>query len=352
MLCVSGAFWLVMRDAGADAPKPSRVALLVGLPILATMVKLTGAGVGVGLVLAYLWERDFRRVGWLAVSGVLALSTIPVFDAIFGHFSDYALRLQASHPLDIDRASMAWATPPVLLYLVAVIVVALGPRTRGLDAASPARAAVRVLLVTLGIGLTSFLAYAKHGGRENSLLPFALGGLVALVLTIGGRSETEPARPPSMAIYSALAALLALVTPLARPVLGAARADALQTHATLISWLSDSAQHGRRVFTTGTAAYLAAGGRRVPDASLATFTELELGKRPEVSVFVERIQSGYYDGLMLPASTLRVSPLFQRLLPSLQGGYRVVGPAALGGAWPSGYTGFVIVERRPSRDIP
>lgn len=349
MLCLGGALWLVMRDERAEPPSRLRLALLVAVPVVATMVKLTGAGIGLGLGLSYLGERDRRRVAWLLLSGLLAVSTIWLFDAIFGHFSDYALRLQASHPLDVERTLSVWATPPVLLWLVALVVT--GFRYRVVSDAPALRAAVRVHWVTAGIGLTSLLAYAKHGGRDNSLLPFALGGVVALVLALAATPEAATRRRSPAWLYPLLAASVALVTPIARPVLGEARAEVVQMHQSLVGWLSDSARQNRRVFATSTAAYLAAGWPQVPDTSLATLAELELAKRREVAPFAERIHSGYYDGLVLPASTLRLSPLFQRLLPSLQQGYRVTGPPALAGAWPTGLAGYVIVERRVARDI-
>lgn len=122
-------------------------------------------------------------------------------------------------------------------------------------------------------------------------------------------------------------------------------------HQTAVNWLSGDARQHQRIFAASTAAYLDAGWRRLPDASLATLAELDLAKRPEAGVFEQRVRSGSYDGLLLPASTLRVIPLFQRLLPSLQQDYRVVGPPALAGAWPTGLTGYVIAERRAVRDI-
>jgi hypothetical protein len=348
MLCLSGAFWLVMRDDKTEPPSRFRLALLVLLPIAATMVKLTGAGIGLGLGLVYLWQRDLRRIGLLAVSGVLAVSTIWLFDATLGSFSDYAIGLQASHPLDWDRVSMVWATPPLLLGLVAVVV--LMARSRASASAPGVRAAGRVLLLTCGIGLTSLAAYAKHGGRENSLLPFALGGLLALVLALAEPESSSGQASPAR-LYPLLAVALAVVTPLSSPVLGEARIEALQMHQTAVKWLSGDARQHRRIFAASTAAYLDAGWQELPDASLATLGELDLANRPEAGAFELRVRAGYYDGLLLPASTLRLIPLFQRLLPSLQQDYRVVGPPALAGAWPMGLRGYVIAERRAARDI-
>jgi hypothetical protein len=349
MLSLAGAFWLVMREGEAEPSSRFRLALLVLLPVLATAVKLTGAGIGLGLVMVYLWQRDFRRVGLLAVSSVLACSTIWLFDATLGAFSDYAIRLQASQPLDWDRASRVWTTPPVLLCLVATAVV-IG-RARAPQAGPALGAARRVLLLTAGVGITSLAAYAKHGGRDNSLLPFALGGLLALALTLADLRSDSPNQGTTSSLYQLLGASLALLMPLAFPLFGKARAEALDAHQAAVRWLSDGKRQHERFFVASTAAYLDAGCRDLPDASLATIAELDLADRSEVGVFEQRVRTGHYDWLLVSASTLRMVPLFQRLLPDLQQGYRVIGPPALAGAWPTGPRGYVIAERRPARDI-
>jgi hypothetical protein len=111
------------------------------------------------------------------------------------------------------------------------------------------------------------------------------------------------------------------------------------------------------VFSASTAAYLSAGLRSLPDASLATISELALARRPEALLFEQRVRQGYYDGLMLSATSLQQNPTLQRLVPSLHEDYAVVAPPELAGAWPSGLRGYVIVERRaafstPSRAVP
>jgi hypothetical protein len=342
MLCLCAGFWLVARER-----RPSRLelVLLVAVPVAATMVKLTGAGVGLGLALAYAWERDWRRLGWLALSGALALSTIWVFDATLGHFSDYAIRLQASHPWDEQRALSVWKTPPVLLFSSALLV--WGWRWREAPRAPATRCALRAALLTFGIGLTSLAAYAKHGGRDNSLLPFTLGGALVLLVSIGGESRHgAPAAHAATSLVVTLAATLALILPLSVPLVGEPRARIDAMHETATAWLVRSARAKQRVFSSSTAAYLSAGLRTVPDASLATISELALAGRPEVGIFERDVRERRYDGLLLPAAALRQNPTIERLLSSLQRNYRVVAPAERRGAWPDGIAGYVIVERR------
>jgi hypothetical protein len=248
MLCLCAGFWLVTRER-----RPSRLelVLLVAVPVAATMVKLTGAGVGLGLALAYAWERDWRRLGWLALSGALALSTIWVFDATLGHFSDYAIRLQASHPWDEQRALSVWKTPPVLLFSSALLV--WGWRWREAPRAPATRCALRAALLTFGIGLTSLAAYAKHGGRDNSLLPFTLGGALVMLVSLGGESRHgAPAAHAATSLVVTLAATLALILPLSVPLVGEPRARIDAMHETATAWLVRSERRKSRVISTST----------------------------------------------------------------------------------------------------
>jgi hypothetical protein len=343
MLGLCSAFWLV---ADARQPRGARLGLLIVLPALATMVKLTGAGIGLGLCLAYAWERDWRTLAALGLAGLLALATIPFFDAIFGNFSAYAIRLQASHPIDTVRAAAVWATPPLLCFCVASLLAI--QRWRDDPRGPAARAAMRVVLLTCGIGLTSLAAYAKHGGRDNSLLPFSLGGALALLISssVSGSTEARPGGRTTTLLLPTLAAVVALVTPLARPELGERRAELVRMHETIVAWLGRSERRHDSVFSMSTAAYLQAGWRRIPDASLETIAELALAKRPEVASFEARIALGHYDALMLSASSLQLTNFVARLLPTLKRDYVVVGPDERGGQWPPGPGGYVIVERR------
>lgn len=343
LLCLSlgWALWLVSRDR---APSRQDLLLLVALPVLATTAKLTGAGLGLGLVLAYAWERDFRRVRWLALGGVLALSTIPLFDATLGQFSDYAIRLQAQHPIDWGRARAAWARPEVLALGLAAI--ATGLAVRAAPHASAARAARRVLFVTLGLGLTSFVAYAKHGGRDNSLFPLSVGATVCLLLALSAsyRPGALSAQGTSPALVALLAALLALVTPSRGPILGGERAQLLGMHTAAVSWLST---HGDgSIVSASIAAYIEAGKRRVPPVSFSALDELALAGRPEPQLFAERVKRGYYDGFFFTASSLLESPMLFGLRADLARHYVVVAPVELGGAWPTRVSHYVIAERR------
>ncbi len=144
----------------------SLVAGLVLLPPLATMCKLTAAGIGVGLGLALIADRRPRGLVALGAGGVAALATIPLFDALFGHFTTYAIRVQASHAMEWLRAwSLLWRPEgqAVLLAVVAVVVASMRrPRSATVAAAG------RVLLLTAGFGGVSSISYLKRGGSTTT----------------------------------------------------------------------------------------------------------------------------------------------------------------------------------------
>ncbi|HVY31311.1 MAG TPA: hypothetical protein VHB79_32385 [Polyangiaceae bacterium] len=339
-LCASGAYWLALRG---DPWRRRELALLVTLPALATMTKLTGAGLGLGLGLAYLADRDYRRLPWLVPAALLALSTIPLFDATLGHFSDYAIRLQASHPLERGRLLGAFWTPQLLAFALAGAACAwpiAGPPSRDVT-----RAARRVWLLTLGFGLPSLVAYAKHGGRPNSLLPFSVGAALVLLLLAAGEDSPAPARWQRVSIA---AGLLAILTPISPALLGARRASLVDTHRTTVSWLAQSARAQRRVLSSSVSARIDAGILEVPDLSLHLVSELALGNYPEQRLFEQRIRERYYDGMMLGASALLENDALAPLRGSLMQGYVVVAPPELHGKWPAGVEGYVIVERAPA----
>lgn len=341
MLCLCLAYRLVLREGAAGR---GDLALLVALPVLATTVKLTGAGLGVGLVLAYGWERDWRRLRWLGVAGVLALATIPLFDAVMGDFSAYAIRLQSSHPFDVERTLRVWATPP--LGLLAVALVSCGLAWRLAPRAPVWRPLVRALFLALGIGVTSLVGYAKHGGNDNSLLPFTLAAFVCLVLSWS--AARDGARPTLSAAHlsAALAGALALVTPRLLPPLGEARQSILSMHQHAVAWHRAAARAGKHVFSGSTAAYIDAGQRSAKFDSLSLISELRLARRPELGIFERRVQRAEYDGLFLSTTTLLQNPALSELRPELEKNYAIVAPPSEVGRWPSDLQSYVIFERR------
>jgi hypothetical protein len=202
-----------------------------------------------------------------------------------------------------------------------------------------------VWLLTLGFGIPSLVAYAKHGGRPNSLLPFSVGAALVLLLFAASKDSPTAARWQRIVIA---AALLAILTPISPVLFGARRASLVDTHRTTVSWLAQSARAHRRVLSSSISARIDAGILEVPDLSLHLASELALGKRPESRFFTQRIRERYYDGLMLGASALLENDALAPLRSSLMQGYVVVAPPELHGKWPTGVEGYVIVERAPA----
>lgn len=337
MIGFAAALWLCVQR---PARSFSSELLLVAIPIFVTCFKLTGAGLGLGLVLVELRERSLRRLLLLAISGALALATIPLFDATLGDFSDYAIRLQASHPMDWERLAQVPSSPAGLM-LVAGLLATLIRGARKPDD-ERVRAAQRVLLATLGFGLTSLAAFLKHGGRENSLLPLAIGGACALLLCVWPSDDGERSST-ALALCFALALL---VTPRFELPLGSARAEAEAMHAQQVSWLREGRRQGLRFLPAGMAAYLDAGFREVPRDALHAASELELGHRPELRAYVDRVGSGYYDGMCFPSSALLQNELLVGLTPALRARYEVSDPPELRGSWPTGLAGTVTLRKR------
>ncbi len=346
MLVLGVAVCLTLR---AGAPSATDKLLLLLLPALATSLKLTGAGLGLGLVLAYAWERDRQRLKCLAGAALLALGTIPLFDALLGDFSDYAIKLQASHPLDWPRALGVWRTPQGLLFLLASATT-LATRLTG-NPSPLSRAAIRVWLLTCGIGLTSLAAYAKHGGRENSLLPLALGATICLLLQVLAERESVPTRHESGLVV--LAACLAVwLTPHARPVVGEARRSLQAMHEDATAWLVRGRELGLPLLSASISARIDAGDHAVPRDMLQAAAELALAHRPEADAFRTRLESGHYAGLLLTSSSLTQDPTLLAARPALLRRYVVTGPAPLQGHFPVDPSGYARLERAPAWSGP
>ncbi len=340
------AAWLAADRAHLDG---CRAALLVAVPVFATVFKLTGAGVGLGLVLVYSWERDYKRLLLLALGGALALGSIPLFDATLGSFSHYAMRLQASHPMHWERV---WTIPTAPAGKIwAVSLATLAARSWVAPQSAKTRQAQRVALVTLGLGLTSLLAYVKQGGRENSLMPLAIGGFVTLLLCALAENEKagrDPSAPPptSLAHMAGLALSVALVTtPPFQPIIGTERSGLVAMHGRQVRWLESGQARKLRFWSSSIAAYLDAGLRAVPRDTLSAAVELKLGHDPAFEGFARRIGGGFYDGLAVPNSLLFEDAADLALARPVRAAYHVVGPPELNGAWPKDRRGYVLLER-------
>ncbi|HEY1532873.1 MAG TPA: hypothetical protein VGF76_02610 [Polyangiaceae bacterium] len=346
MLCFSAALALCLRPDPFGRRDWLALALL---PMVATVFKLTGAGIGIGLGLAVLFERRWMALVSLGVGAVLALATIPLFDATLGQFSLYAIRLQASPTVFWGRLAEVPSSAPGLIFIVSLLAVA-GAAWAGVARAN-VRAAARCLWLTLAFGLPSVVAYCRLGGRSNSLLPLTIGGSVALFTLLGDTSSSLPAASATPGKWRVVAPLLLVMFWVAFStggnvdlVVGDSRRQLLTAHAREVAWLRGMFARGLHPLSQGMAAWLEVGRRDVPLDRLNSASDLDLVHQP--NGFERRLLNGTYDGLYLSASSLHENPLLVRLRGPLSSRYRVVEPADLHGAWPSEDGGYVILERR------
>jgi hypothetical protein len=345
MLCFSAALALCLR---ADPFQRRDWLALALVPLLASVFKLTGAGIGLGLVLAVLYERRWLALAPLSVGGVLALATIPLFDATLGQFSVYAIRLQGSPEVFWQRLAEVPSSAPGLIFIVCLLAF-VGAHFTGVPRAS-LRAATRCLPLTLTLGLPSLVAYCRLGGRSNSLMPIAIGGSVVLFTLFADSAEGSLAA--SVAAKQRRAAPLLLVlfwvglstTGNVDLVVGAARRQWLAGHAREASWLRSMFARGLHPLSQGMSAWLEIGRRDVPLDRLNSASDLDLGKR--ANPFETRLLNGCYDGLYLSASSLNENPILLKVREPISLRYRIIEPAELHGEWPLGNGGYVIFERR------
>jgi hypothetical protein len=349
MLCFSGAIALVVAEQ--RIPRRLFVVLLVAIPPLATAFKLTGAGLGVGLVLAFAVQRRLREVAWLALSGALALATIPLFDATLGPFSSYAIELQASHDILWRGAFGVLWLPEGQALGLALVALGWAALRR-----TTTRAELGVACITLGTSATSLIAFLKYGGRTNSLLPLALGSAVIAMLVVARADQgSERALPRFL---PALAAWLAItLVPPARPLVGADRASIVESHELTVRALRDTFERGKLPLSyTSTAAWIAIGRRDPPPDRAQSAAELYLGRRPELASHFGRLADGRYDVIVTATAIFsedssligRFGALRKRKILEH---YELVEPRdALGRpAWPPGATGVVVLRRRADR---
>ena len=233
-------------------PRRAFVALLVLVTPLATAFKLTGAGIGVGLVLVFGWQRRWKEIGWLGLSAVLALGTVPLYDAWFGSFSEYAIDVLSAQPLHPSRLVDAVGGPAGAVVALALVAWV---STFSSDGTALRRKASSVALLSLGMASTAAFGFAKYGGRANSLTPLLLGAAVLLLLSFGAPKRSSLLGP-------AVAWMALVLVPSAGPVFGASRDQIVSTHRTAVEHLQREEAAGRRTLLySGTAAWLEAGRR-------------------------------------------------------------------------------------------
>lgn len=304
---------------------------LVVIPVVATMAKLTGAGIGVGLLLALALPPRRGPLLALAAGGALALLTIPLFDATLGNFSRWTVELMASHPRHFSKLGAIFSEGAGRLALIALLVAAL-PRLLGAALHTGGdRRALRVLGLTAGFTVLALGGYVKEGGRANSLLPLVLGGACLLVEL----AHRLPRTLSSVTVLGPAALAAAIVTAAPPAPLSSADAEAAREHrdqaATLVARETAA---GRSTLLYGASwPWLLAGRRDVPLDRWQSVAELSMGHRPEVDAFFRRLESGHYESVIVSGHVLAATgdPEAERVSKILAQRYRREVTLAAGG---------------------
>ena len=313
---------------------------IVLVPVFATLSKLTGAGVGVGLVMAFVWPWRPKPLLVLLVSGVLSLATIPLYDATLGDFSQYAIALQASHPIRWSAWFTAFTSGAGRFFVVALLALGaawwFSKRRHEDEESSPAavRDATRLALLTVGIMLPSMVAYLKVGGRENSLVPMTLGAtaIVVRLLPLLSKVHAKCFGP------AALCCLISAAPPSPSPS-AEQRTAASRLHQETISLLTgELAEERNTLFYNSTSAWIAADAKHVPLDRWQTISELELARNPAAESFWQRLTSGHYQSVVLNGHVLqeRYSNHAARLRDVLERNFERVHPQRDPGPDPAG----------------
>lgn len=344
-LCLAAALALMI----ALPRLPSRVVIagIVLLPAAATAFKLTGAGLGIGLLFVMIWERRWNWFVPLAGAAVMAIGTIPLFDSMFGAYSLYAIRLQASHSMEWHRAATLLTQPEGRAFILAVVLT-LVLRRRGRTETTDA--ATRVALVTVGAFAPAAIAFLKYGGLSNNLVALTVGAATMFLLLAS--EITDRIGHPRVAALLACAISLWMtmrIAPPEGPIVGAQRARFLALYQRSVDWFRDETRIGHRpLLWFGVAPWIAAGRRDVPRDQLPSASELYLGHWPALDAHIHRLFDGTYDGILVTGSAVLSNPMVDHLRPQLEANYDIVEPS--GGRWAPDADSLVILARKKTLD--
>jgi hypothetical protein len=346
LLCFAAAVALVVD--GEKWPRVAYGAALVLVTPVAFACKLSGAGIGVGLLVIALLERRWRALLLLAGSGVLALATVPLFQATLGRFTFYAIGVQASHPIVWARLGWLVATPAGVL-LVACVAL------HGWLAASEATATrlgadARVAVLTAAVTLASLPAYLKYAGRDNNLALLIVGATVALFLRGARHADDARTARAHPALFGAVALVATLLfRPIAALPTRAEREAAVADADTVVHAVQDGdASSKKTLLLLHTYAWIRAGHRDVPHDRYHSAIELFYGRHPEGDLLFAHVEDGRYDTIVATASALRGGDdprgdFASRLRDSIERRYELVFPE---GAKLDSAEGVVIFEKR------
>jgi hypothetical protein len=322
-------------------------ALLLVTPFAAA-AKLTGAGIGVALAVAFALERRWVELGASLASLVAAAATVPLFQATLGAYRFYAIDVQRSHALEWSRFPTLPTTAPALVALGATVLVAAIAWIERSSAHRREPEIRRLALLTLVTTLASLPAWIKYAGRDNNLTLLAVGATCTGMLCIArhvarGGATLHPWLGPA----ATLLGLSKLVPPLPWPddARTLARNDAALIEQTL---RADEAAGRRTLVEASVVGWIAVGHRDVPgDRSQSAF-ELAFGGFPQADLLFSHIEDGRYDSILVRGPHLvgaadPVGTFQARMRRAIESRYAVVGP--LEATSVEAHSGFLVFRR-------
>ncbi len=293
LLCFAVAVALVVAPE-RFSPRLRDAALLLVTPAAAAF-KLSGAGIGAALAIAAMARRDKRSLALLAGSGALTVGTIPLFDALFGSFSFYAITVQRSHPMEWRRLLEV----PYLLYFAyavgSVLAVFAFLRRGAIPAETRAKTSALLALATC-IALFSLPGAAKHAGRENNL-SLLFVGFTVLCVFLAAHAPRYAAGLFAFVIWGAL-----LTRPPSLPLASDQRRAIAEDTRALAEIVERDAREGEQtLLLTTVLPWIRAGRTDAPRDRYHSAVELFFGGFPEGRLLFERIASGKYRTVVVSA---------------------------------------------------
>jgi hypothetical protein len=335
LACAALAFALIARED--SFPRWLWWTLLVVVTPLAVMFKLTGFGIAVGLAAVFVSERRWKPIAAVAVSTLLGVATIPLFDATCGAFRMYAIDIQGSRPFDWPRLFQA---PTLQFAAVAALALALVFGLLWKDAPDDDRSLMRRALVFFGsVALPLLPAYLKYAARENNLVVVLVA--CVMLLAIAGASSARTLLAPTAALY-----IIALAWPSSARTTPSPIGYDEQMSAVESAMKDDDAHHAKT--WASTTLHIRHGERQPPMDNINIAYELFYGNHPEAELFFQHIGDGRYrsvimvSGDLLPDETLR-GRFARRAADALSKNYELVYPTV---AVPANVNHFMIFRRK------
>jgi hypothetical protein len=329
LVCMAVAFALLLAEA--RWPRALWWTALVLVTPVAMAFKLSGAGIALGLGLAFAIERRARPLAAAVVSGLLGLATVPFFGAFLGDYGTYAITMHTGQDVEWGRlARLPWS-PYVLAVVGSFAFALLSPGWK-----TNRDALRRVGALTLGIMLVALRGYARPTARDNNLAPLLLCAVLFVLLAIGANARREPVAclHPALPVALVLLFTAGACRPV-RPIWGSERAAIVTDAQFVTSVIRDAtANHLRVLPLFHTNAWIESGRRDVLFDRYASALELLLAHRHEGYELARHIEEGSYDTVIAAGRQLSPYPdargdLNGRILAALASRYELVYPAGV-----------------------